>query len=314
MTTDVVLLSDSPAYRNTLGEGFIVHEAHKTGIEGLPAEVRANARILITSGFTGASAAQMDQLPKLGLICCLGTGYENIDVKAALSRGLTVTHGAGTNAAAVADHAMGMLLAMMRDMPRADRLARQGTWRNDLGPRPTATGKHLGIIGLGGIGERIARRAEGFEMKISYTTRTPRPQVPWTHVPNVLDLARQVDALIVAAPGGASTYHMINAEVLEALGPKGVLVNIGRGSVVDTEALVAALKANTILGAALDVFEQEPHIPEELRALDNVILTPHMASWAPEVRQASVELLQRNVALFLAGQPVASAIPEHRAA
>lgn len=312
--TDVVLLSDSPAYRDVLGEGFAIHEAHKTGIEGLDPEIRARARILVTSGFTGASAAQMDLLPSLGLICCLGTGYENIDVKAALARGLIVTHGAGTNAAAVADHAMGLLLALMRDIPRADRLARQGTWRNDLGPRPTATGKHLGIIGLGGIGERIARRAEAFDMRISYTTRTPRAHLPWRHVPDVLALATEVDHLIVAAPGGAATFHMVNAAVLKALGPKGLLVNIGRGSVVDTEALIAALTERAILGAALDVFEEEPKIPPALCTLQNVILTPHMASWAPEVREASIELLQRNVAQFLAGQPVASPIPEHRAA
>lgn len=308
-TIDVVLLTNSPAYRDVLGDGFTVHEAHEAGLEALQEAVRACARILVTTGFRGVSRAEMVKLPGLGLICCLGTGHENVDLRAARERGVTVTHGAGTNAPAVADHAMGLLLALMRDIPRSDRMARQGVWRTNLGPRPTPTGKHLGILDMGAIGQRIARRAEGFEMRVSFTTRTPRPELPWAHVPTLPELAAQVDHLVVAAPGGAATFHLVDAAVLRALGPQGMLVNVGRGSVVDTQALVTALADGTIAGAALDVFEDEPVVPAALCAMENVVLTPHIAAWSPEVRLASIALLRENVSRFLAGEPVASPVP-----
>jgi lactate dehydrogenase-like 2-hydroxyacid dehydrogenase len=166
------------------------------------------------------------------------------------------------------------------------------------------------MIGMGGIGERVARRAVAFDMAVSYHTRTPRPDLPWRHFTSALALAEAVDCLVVAAPGGLQTYHMIDAPVFNALGPNGFLVNVGRGSVVDTAALVEALRAGTIAGAALDVFENEPSVPEELRAAPNIVMTPHVAAFAPEVRDAGALLLRRNIELFLNGQPVLTPVPE----
>jgi lactate dehydrogenase-like 2-hydroxyacid dehydrogenase len=252
----------------------------------------------------------MEALPALSLICCVGTGFENVDVAAARERGIVVVHGAGTNAGAVADHAFALLLAVMRDILRFDASARHGDWRGGLRPRPIPSGKRLGMIGMGGIGERVARRAAAFDMAVSYHTRTPRPNLPWRHFTSALALAEAVDCLIVAAPGGAQTHHMIDAAVLRALGPNGFLVNVGRGSIVDTAALVEALRAGTIAGAALDVFEEEPMIPEDLRTMPNIVLTPHVAAFAPEVQGEGALLLRRNIELFLSGQPVLTPVPE----
>ncbi|MBS0517094.1 MAG: 2-hydroxyacid dehydrogenase [Proteobacteria bacterium] len=276
------------------------------------ADVRCRARVLVTTGHAGASREEMTTLPALSLICCIGTGYENVDLAAARERGIVVVHGAGTNAGAVADHAFALLLAAMRDIPRFDASARRGAWRGSLGARPIPSGKRLGLIGMGGIGERVARRGAAFDMEISYHTRRPRPDLPWPHFPSALALAEAVDLLVVAAPGGASTHHMVDAAVLKALGPQGFLVNVGRGSIVDTAALVAALREGAIAGAGLDVFEDEPEIPADLRALPNLVMTPHVGAAAPEVQGAAAELLRRNVELFLEGQSVLTPVPEMR--
>ena len=296
-------------YRHRLAEVFTIVDYPPMGPRP-DGDVCRRARVLVTTGFTGASRADMEALPALSLICCVGTGYENVDVAAARERGIVVVHGAGTNAGAVADHAFALLLAVMRDIPRFDASARHGDWRGGLRPRPIPSGKRLGMIGMGGIGERVARRAAAFDMVVSYHTRTPRPNLPWRHFTSALALAEAVGCLIVAAPGGAQTYHMIDAAVLRALGPNGFLVNVGRGSIVDTAALVEALRAGTIAGAALDVFEQEPVIPEGLRTMPNIVLTPHVAAFAPEVQGEGALLLRRNIELFLSGQPVLTPVPE----
>jgi lactate dehydrogenase-like 2-hydroxyacid dehydrogenase len=298
-----------PDYRGPLAEVFTIIDYPPMG--ALPdVDVCRCARVLVTTGFTGASRSDMEALPALSLICCVGTGYENVDIVAARERGIVVVHGAGTNAGAVADHAFALLLAVMRDIPRFDASARHGDWRGALRPRPTPSGKRLGIIGMGGIGERVARRAAAFDMVVSYHTRTQRPNLPWRHFTSALALAEAVDCLIVAAPGGSQTFHMIDTAVLRALGPDGFLVNVGRGSIVDTAALVEALRAGTIAGAALDVFEDEPLIPEDLRTMPNIVMTPHVAAFSPEVQSAGVLLLQRNIELFLGGEPVLTPVPE----
>lgn len=310
---DVIFKIEAPAFREALKPQFQIHDLLPD--RPLPnAEVRSSARILVTTGFAGASADEIKSLPKLSLICCIGTGYENVDLSAARQRGIAVTHGAGSNASAVADHAFAMLLAIMRNIPMFDSVAKQDLWRGNLLPRPIPSGKRLGIVGLGAIGKRIAMRAEGFEMEISYHARTMKSDVPWRYIPSVVDLASEVDCLIVAAPGGAETFHMVNAPVLAALGPNGFLVNVGRGSVVDTAALVDALNSNAIAGAALDVFEQEPSIPLSLRNMKNVILTPHVAAYAPEVQSVSADLLRQTIERFLQGDRLLSLIPEMKGA
>lgn len=305
----VVVRSPSPDVRDSLADEFRVHDAHSIGVAALDEGVRAKTRVVVTAGSVGLRADEMDLLPLLGLICCTGTGFEQVDVAAARERAIAITHCAGTNAAAVADHAMALLLAVLRDLPRFDANARSGQWRKGLTPQPIPTGKRMGIIGLGAVGARIARRAEGFEMTVGYCTRTPQPGRRWQAFPDALALATWADHLVVAAPGTPATRHMVDAAVLRALGTQGVLINIGRGSVVDTAALVAALRNGVIAGAGIDVYETEPHIPEDLRSLRNVILTPHIAAWAPEVRLAATALVRENIRRFLAGAPLASPIP-----
>ncbi|MFL1463304.1 NAD(P)-dependent oxidoreductase [Roseococcus sp. DSY-14] len=310
MPPEVLMRSDSPAYATLLREaGLTVADGFSRPIAALPAALRERQRILVTSGLAGATAEEMALLPALGMVACLGTGFDRVDVAAATARGIVVTHGAGANATAVADHAMALLLAALRDLPRVHALTRAGHWRQGVGPRPIPSGKRLGILGMGAIGERVARRALGFEMEVLYHARTPRPHLPFRHLPTPLALAQASDHLVVALPGGPATRHLVGAAVLAALGPQGVVVNVGRGSVLDTAALLAALEAGALLGAALDVFEEEPDIPAALRAREDVVMTPHMAAWAPEARQASVALLLDAIARFGRGEPVLNAVP-----
>jgi lactate dehydrogenase-like 2-hydroxyacid dehydrogenase len=312
MKTELLFKAEVFDWRRYLAEAFTIIDYPPVG--PLPdAELCRRARVLVTTGFNGASRADMEALPSLALICCVGTGYENVDVAAALERGIAVVHGASTNAGAVADHAFALLLALMRDIPRFDASARRGDWRGGLRSRPIPTGKRLGIIGMGSIGTQVARRAAAFDMVVSYHSRTAKPDLPWQHVGSAAALAEAVDCLVVAAPGGAQTFHMIDANVLSALGPEGFLVNVGRGSIVDTAALVEALRAGTIAGAALDVYEEEPSIPEDLRGLPNIVMTPHVAAFAPEVQRAGAQLLRQNIELCLSGQPVLTPVPELKA-
>lgn len=308
--TEILLRSASPEYRAMLGAvGLSVHDASRGALAELPADLRARARILVTSGVIGCTAAEMAALPALGLVACLGTGFEKVDLAAARARGIVVTHGAGTNAAAVADHAMALLLAAFRRIVPLDRAARAGEWRNGAVPRPIPSGKRLGILGMGAIGARIARRAQGFDMAVTYHARTEKPGLGLAYAPSVLALAEASDHLVIAVPGGAATRHLVDAAVLRALGPQGIVVNVGRGTVLDTAALVAALEAGELAGAALDVFEEEPDIPAALRARDDVVLTPHVAAWAPEAREATVALIRDSIGRFLRGEPVANAVP-----
>jgi len=258
---------------------------------------------VLTRGPLGLTAAEIQNLPRLQIICVIGAGYEQVDLAAAAARGITVTNGAGANASAVADHAMALLLALLRDIPRADASIRHGEWNRVISP--SVTGKRLGILGLGAVGQAIARRAhQGFDMPISYYSRTPRQDLPYTWYYSPLHLAEAVDILLVATPGGADTRHLVDAPVLDALGAKGYLVNIARASVVDTQALVAALQQGRLAGAALDVFDDEPQVPDALKALANTVLTPHVAGQSPEAARDTVTLVLRNLQAFFAGEPV----------
>lgn len=266
-------------------------------------------RVVLTRGATGFYAEEMAALPKLELICSLGVGFENIDVAAARARGLRVTHGPGANATSVADHAMALLLGAARHLPQADAWVRQGHWNGFMGPQ--VLGKRLGIVGLGTIGLEIARRgANGFGMTVGYYNRRPRPESGYTYHDSPLALAEASDFLVVATPGGTDTRHLVNAAVLDALGPQGYLVNIARGSVVDTEALIAALAERRIAGAGLDVVEGEPVVPPALLKLDNVVLTPHSAGRSPEAVSATVALFLENATAHFAGKPVLTPVPQ----
>jgi lactate dehydrogenase-like 2-hydroxyacid dehydrogenase len=255
----------------------------------------------------------MSLLPQLEIVCAVGAGYEAVDLATARRRGIVVAHCPDANAPAVADSALMLLLAVTRHLLEADRFVRAGGWQEHWRVEtPTITGKRLGLLGLGKIGSRIAQRAaRGFDMEIGYHTRAAVAGYPYRYFASLIELATWADFLVAAAPGGAGTRHLINADVLAALGPQGYLVNVGRGTVVDTQALLAALRAQRIAGAGLDVLEGEPGLPPllpELLQCDNVVVTPHVAGRAPESRSAATAMILANLNAHFAGQPLPSPV------
>jgi lactate dehydrogenase-like 2-hydroxyacid dehydrogenase len=261
-------------------------------------------RAVLTNGTIGFDANSIARLPNLELIGALGAGYENIARDAAQARGIVVVNGAGTNDDCVADHAFALLLGVVRQIPALDRACRAGIWRDDLPFQPNFSGKKLGVIGLGNIGRKVARRAQGFNIEIGYHNRQPKPDTPYTYFDSVIALAEWADYLVVATPGGASTKHLINANVLAALGSHGFVVNVARGSVVDTAALADALERGVIAGAGLDVYEGEPAPPSLLTDSERVVLTPHVGGRSPEAVAASVQMFIDNATRHFAGQAV----------
>ena len=276
-------------------------------LERLPAEVRQAIRAIVTVGGRGLKPFGFDDFPALELIAVTGAGYDQVNVAAARQRGIEVSYGPGTNAACVADHALALLLATARGVVRAGIDAASGIAR----PQQLAqlSGKKVGIIGLGHIGKGIARRLQGFDAEVFYHGRRPQADSAYHYVSDVVALADAVDFLVVSCPGGSATRHLVNAEVLQALGADGILVNVARGSVVDTPALARALRGNVIAGAALDVIEGEPHVDPALRALPNLILTPHIAAQSPETQAAVLALLSANLESFFGGHGVLTPAP-----
>ncbi len=268
----------------------------------------ATVRAVLTNGTTGVKAVEVDQLPKLELISALGAGYENLPLDHARARNIVLVNGAGTNDHCVADHAFALLLAVVRDVPQLDRAAREGVWRNTLPMHPNVSGKRLGILGLGNIGQKVARRGAGFDMELGYHNRKPREGESMRYFDSATALAQWCDFLVIATPGGPATQHLVNKAVLDALGPNGFVVNVSRGSVVDTAALADALKAGSIAGAGLDVYEGEPHLPEALRELRNVVLTPHVGGRSPEAVMASGQNFITNTTRHFAGEAVLTPI------
>lgn len=264
---------------------------HGAGFEGL-----------VTSAGVGLSAATMDLMPKLRVVSSFGVGLDRLDLAAARARGIAVGYTPEVLNDCVADLAVALLLDVARRISEADRFVRRGAWTTPgVASFPLArkvSGAKLGIVGLGRIGQTIARRAGGFDMDIRYHSRRPVHGVPWRHEPVLTELARWCDFLVVITAGGAGTRHLIDAAVLDALGPRGFLVNVARGSVIDEAALVRALVDRRIAGAGLDVFEDEPNVPPALFALDNVVLLPHIASGTEETRQAMAERVFDNLQGF----------------
>ncbi|KLD76695.1 2-hydroxyacid dehydrogenase [Xanthomonas hyacinthi] len=286
--------------------GFHPHVASNAAdLAALKPSLRNRIRAALTNGSTGLSAEHIVALPKLEIICALGAGYENVDLAAAEAGGIAVSNGARTNDACVADHAMALLMAIARGIAQADAAVRRGEWTRSRQPRPTISGKRLGLLGLGNIGMQIAQRATGgFAMAVAYHTRRPREATPYLYMPTPVALAEWCDFLVIATPGGTTTAHLVDADVLQALGPDGFLINIARGSVVDTAALGDALQHGRIAGAALDVIEGEPNVPEPIARLSNVILTPHIAGRSPEAIAATVQLAIDNLSAHFHGLPL----------
>ena len=299
-----------PPMMEALHGAFEVHDrVHQTDPAALAA-IAPRVRAIAASGESKVPRDLIAQLPALEMISVFGVGYDGVDVAAARERGIAVTHTPNVLNDEVADLAIALMLAVSRRIVEADRYVRTGQWPK--GPMPLArkvSGARLGIVGLGRIGQAIATRAEAFGMSVAYTSRSAKAGVAYRYFPNPEALAAAVDFLVVITPGGAATSKLIDAKVLAALGKKGVLVNIARGSVVDEAALVEALQTGAIAGAGLDVFENEPHVPEALFALDNVVLVPHIGSATWETRQAMSDLAFANLKAHFAGQPLLSPVP-----
>ena len=302
----------SPVYMESMLAHYTVHQRLHESDPAEFARVAPGIVAIAASGESKVGAALMDQLPALKIISVMGVGYDGVDVAAAKARGVVVTHTPGVLNDDVADLAIALMLALSRQIARADRYVRAGEWAAK-GPMPLGrkmSGARLGIVGIGRIGQAIATRAEAFNMSIAYTARSPRAALPYAFHPTPAALAAQSDYLVVITPGGAATRKLIDAEVLKALGPQGALINVARGSVIDEAALIAALQNGTIAGAGLDVFEAEPNVPEALRALDNVVLTPHIGSATTQTRRAMAELAFANLHAQLEGRPLVTPVPE----
>ncbi|TCT08142.1 2-hydroxyacid dehydrogenase [Aquabacter spiritensis] len=271
-------------------------------VEGAVAAHGAAVRGVVTRGRLPVTDALMARLPKLEIVANFGVGYDTVDAAAAARRGVVVTNTPDVLNEEVADLTLGLLLATVREIPQSDRYLRAGKWASAPFPLgATLRDRSVGLVGMGRIGQAIARRLAAFGLPIAYHSRNPAPDVPYRHYPNLADLARDVDTLILILPGGPATRGLVDAEILAALGPRGILINVARGSVVDEPALIAALEAGTILAAGLDVFADEPNVPEALRARDNVVLLPHVGSATHFTRAAMGQLVVDNLRAWFKG-------------
>ncbi|WP_185983659.1 2-hydroxyacid dehydrogenase [Aureimonas mangrovi] len=303
--------SINPDTFETLKATFDVRHLPSRNIADLPEEERP--AILGVAGFNNVPAKLMDALPNLEIVANFGVGYDGVDANHAASKGIMVTNTPDVLTEEVADTALGLTLMTLRDLGRAEQYLRAGRWESD-GPFPltqtTLRGRTAGIMGLGRIGLAIATRLEAFGVRVAYHNRTKRDDVAYAYHDTLKSLAEAVDLLVIAAPGGASTDKAVDAEVLKALGPKGVLINIGRGTTVDEEALIVALKDGTIQAAGLDVFEKEPKVPQGLLDAPNAVLLPHVASASRHTRKAMGDLLVENLKLWFSGQDVVTPVAE----
>ncbi len=312
--TPILMPAPMPAdVIDALAERFVLHrlwEQHDP--DHFVREIAPDVRGMAVSTLAGRIDADwFDRLPALQIVASFGVGYDNVDAHAAAARGVIVTNTPGVLDDEVADLAVGLLLATIRRLPQADRFVREGRWPTGPFPlSPTLRGRRVGIIGLGAIGKAVARRIEGFGVAIAYHGRSRQAGVDYPYHDSPVALAAASDVVVVVVPGGASTRHLIDAAVLDALGPDGILINVARGSVVDEAALVSALEAGTIGGAGLDVFEDEPNVPAALLAMPNVVLLPHIGSASVATRAAMGQLVVDNlVGWFDRGRAV-TPVPE----
>ena len=254
----------------------------------------------------------MSRFPQLEIIASFGVGYDHVDAAWAGAHGITVTNTPDVLTEEVADTALGLLLCTVRELPQAERHLRAGKWpQGDYRlSRATLRNRTVGLVGMGRIGQAIARRLDAMRVPVVYHSRRPAAGIGYRHYPNLIDMARDADVLLVITPGGSATRHLINAEVLRALGPEGILINMARGSVVDEEALIKALREKTILSAGLDVFAREPHVPPELIAMEHVVLFPHLGSGSVVTRERMDQLVVDNLLAWAAGKPPLTPVAE----
>jgi hydroxypyruvate reductase len=315
MPEKVLILHRFPkAQMARIGQRFdLMDAAGKKPNETFPAEELAPVRATIAAGGSKFGADVMDMLPKLGAIICYGTGYDGVDMKAAAARGIAVGHSPGANASSVADIALTLTLASIRRLVVADGYIREVSWAA-LKPSPLMRaqqgmrGRKVGVYGLGEIGRKIAARVAAFEAEVGYFSRSKR-DVPYQYFPSLEALAEWCSVLIIAVRAGPETNGVVNADILRRLGEDGHVVNIARGSVIDQPALVQALTDKTIAGAGLDVYAKEPHAPDALTALPNVVLTPHTGGHTLESHTAMQDCVMANLAAFFEGRPLVYPVP-----
>ena len=305
----------SPPMREALVQDFTIHELHAQDDQQAWLTANgANMPHVLTDGHWGVRPEVMQHLPNVKMISCYGVGYDNIDATDCAARDIMVTHTPNVLNAEVANTAMLLWLATSRRLVRDDRYIRDGKWPSGNAPLTRSVDdRKVGILGLGRIGEELARRIAVFNPDISYHTRNKKPDVAYRYYDNLVDMARDVDVLFCITPGGAATHHLVNRAVMDALGPDGTLINVGRGPVVDEVEMVKALQEGTLGNAGLDVFEAEPQVPEALYAMDQVTLLPHVGSATVETRQAMGDLAVNNLRQFLAKGTVISPVPECQA-
>lgn len=274
-----------------LSETYVLAQARPA-----PGERRAGTEVIVTTSMAGADASLMDAFPDLALIACNGTGLDRIDLEAAGLRGVKVRHTPDVVTEDTADFAVGLMYATARRIAEGDRFVRSGRWTSErLSPSRRLYSRTLGIVGLGSIGSAIARRAAGIGMTVLYTGPREKRGVAYAYCGDIVELARKADILVLSCPGGASTHHLVGKNVLDALGPDGILINVSRGSVVEEGPLLEALEAQTIGAAGLDVFANEPQINPRFLALENAVLAPHYAAVTRETRLAMAEVLRSAI-------------------
>lgn len=277
--------------------------------DGLAADTAARIEVVVSDG-DGLDSALLRALPKLKLVACFSTGYAGIDLGLLRSSGIALTSAAGVNAHDVADHAIALMLAWWHGMPGADRNVRGGRWRDGLTPRPSLRGKRVGIVGLGRIGLGVAHRAEALGLSVGWWGPREKPGTRFLRAASLLALASDSDVLIVTLRAVASNAGTIDSEVLRELGPKGLLVNVSRGFLVDEPALLRALHSHTIAGAALDVFAHEPTDPQAWSHFDNVVLSPHIAGYTQEAGAAMFGQLRENIRRYFAGEALLTPVED----
>lgn len=297
-----------PLVETSLDRHFTVHRVAAGDVADLPEDLCARVQAVAGGAHVPVNAALIDRLPALEIVANFGVGYDSVDARHCATKGICVTNTPDVLSEEVADTAMALLLMAARELPAAERYLRAGQWVAK-GPYPltraTLRGRKLGILGLGRIGKAIAVRAEAFGLEIHYHGRSRQPDVAYHYHETLLGMAEACDTLMVVAPGGAATRGIVNAEVLKALGSDGIVVNIGRGTVIDEPALVAALQDGTILSAGLDVFEDEPRVPQALIDMEHVVLLPHVGSASQHTRNAMGQLVVDNLlSWFRDGKPV----------
>jgi lactate dehydrogenase-like 2-hydroxyacid dehydrogenase len=306
-----------PIVEHGFSDQFVLHSFEtKHDLERLNPAVAGKIRgAAITYNSVRGDKATLSLFPKLEIVSSFGVGYDHIDAAYAGEHNIVVTNTPDVLTEEVADVAMGLLIATLREFVKADRYLRSGLWRTQNFPLSVGSlrDRKVGMVGMGRIGQAIGRRLDAARVPVVYHSRNPAAGVSYKHYPDLMEMAKAVDTLVIIIPGGSATAKLINADVLKTLGPRGVVINVARGSVVDEPALIAALKSGTILAAGLDVFDNEPNVPDELRAMQNVVLLPHIGSASVVTRNAMDQLVVDNLKAWFAGKPPLTPVAETQA-